>query len=1298
MLNLGGASRASRVGSKAPKPTGKSSGSGRLGRSRPSGGRRSGLSGAADRAESATSRASRASSGQGGTKLTRGAGRTTRAAGNAVAGAGAGVKYAGRAAQLAGYAAKAAGVGMKGVGAGVSAAGAGLTAAGGLTAATVVGAPVGAALAKAGAVTGKSGAAIGKAGSAVSSAGTAMSQAGRSVAQAGKAVQQAGQRVKGAGSNLMNTGFPKTPGRLFDEKVGKKIDPTRALAGTLGGEAGDEAGKATGKGASDLVANLAGIVPGGRVAARVVPAVLLLLFAVLSLPLLMSGSVTIDPEAEYVEEEVAEVSTSSVSPSSGAATAVSAVDDEDDADDEDIELDGEYRLQNQWYGAYRNAARAHGVPWPILAGIGEVASQHGTTNPYTLEDLEPQWPVTEEGIAPLGAEDQTTLLSRMDELLADITPGVDLDDEDEEDEGFGDTGFVDGGRTPMLISQEIVDDHNIRFDHAGRAIDVAAEELGAFAEEHIEEWMADWNAEEDTRVERDMLLIGNMDYEVLTEDEWDAHLDFWRFVINESGVIVPSGNEMCTGPRDHLSVPQLIDLEMRCETAIGVDPVELQVVDPDTGEVMDQWDARQQLTEELIEVSWVYNRWGRTSDADGLPSDDNDESEDADDAEASDDEGDEGDEVPEDLGEPCDPDSTEGGVFPVPPHPGDEDDDDYYDRCDEQENIEQTVSMLLESASTPISSRSVTVPDDAEETTLESLLPVFQSDAEMRARAVYEWESVFPDAVGDPHDFIVDGEPIEGDWEPESPEACRLAMTTFASHALNDDGFVPESFNAMADAAAVSEDTATDLWDELEDVTVDDTSIEDVDERSETVFVWSDVLTECGYESPEGYEIVDGRFALAMNEAFDRVDSSGVLRERADDHVDEFVKQFSRQEAIRTQPAEWGETSAVRRLSHPRVDPGADDWVPFQSAHFAEQVFSFAMAIVGEGFHVGTGDVTLQVLIEHGIPRAAAEVYIQVHEQRHTVLAQDYPGCDPSVAVIAAIGNQESNHGRHGGASVQPGSYDVRPKIFGDPVNSSTYQGARAMGPMQFMPPTWETLGWDFEAQEPGGDPHNYRDAVAASMRHLCETSPMVTDVDIRHSIASYYGADRDGYADSVLAYRDAILQTARRYGPAGGIASRAADGTGGAAIAFAETQIGVPYSQCHSHWPRCGPPGNRFGYPGSPGPYYDCSGFVVRSWAEAGVRIPAHTTATMLDSSQIRAASVSLSEMQPGDVWVYRGHTGMYVGGGRAIHSTGSSSNPAYGGVEYAPMESFTNKPRFMVFRPSLLDTGPPGDRYPLG
>jgi peptidoglycan DL-endopeptidase CwlO len=96
-----------------------------------------------------------------------------------------------------------------------------------------------------------------------------------------------------------------------------------------------------------------------------------------------------------------------------------------------------------------------------------------------------------------------------------------------------------------------------------------------------------------------------------------------------------------------------------------------------------------------------------------------------------------------------------------------------------------------------------------------------------------------------------------------------------------------------------------------------------------------------------------------------------------------------------------------------------------------------------------------------------------------------------------------------------------------------------------------------------------------------------------------------------------------------------APNGNVAAVLAAAYSVIGTPYQWGGS----------------SPETGFDCSGFTMWSWAHAGVYLP-HSSAAQYAS----LPHVAQSDLQPGDLLFFYSpisHVGMYVGGGRMIHSS---------------------------------------------
>lgn len=154
-----------------------------------------------------------------------------------------------------------------------------------------------------------------------------------------------------------------------------------------------------------------------------------------------------------------------------------------------------------------------------------------------------------------------------------------------------------------------------------------------------------------------------------------------------------------------------------------------------------------------------------------------------------------------------------------------------------------------------------------------------------------------------------------------------------------------------------------------------------------------------------------------------------------------------------------------------------------------------------------------------GIPARALAAYGGAERlQRATT-----PDCRLSWATLAGIGRVESNHGRLRGADVDADGV-ARPPIVGVPLDGSpglaeipdTDGGRldgdtvydRAVGPMQFLPGTWERFGADGD-DDGVRDPDDLDDAAAAAARYLCANGRDT--------------ADGDGWWDGVLAYNRSI-------------------------------------------------------------------------------------------------------------------------------------------------------------------------------
>ncbi|MGH9164551.1 MAG: lytic murein transglycosylase [Acidimicrobiales bacterium] len=141
--------------------------------------------------------------------------------------------------------------------------------------------------------------------------------------------------------------------------------------------------------------------------------------------------------------------------------------------------------------------------------------------------------------------------------------------------------------------------------------------------------------------------------------------------------------------------------------------------------------------------------------------------------------------------------------------------------------------------------------------------------------------------------------------------------------------------------------------------------------------------------------------------------------------------------------------------------------------------------------------------------------------------------------VLAAIAKVESDHGRHGGAVLDP-TGDVVPPIIGVALDgtggSATVADTdggrldgdatwdRAVGPLQLLPASWARWGRDASG-DGRADPDNAFDAIAAAAAYLCGTGGRVDDAAA--AVRSYNHSD---------AYVAQVLAVAASYGDAGAV------------------------------------------------------------------------------------------------------------------------------------------------------------------
>ena len=168
-----------------------------------------------------------------------------------------------------------------------------------------------------------------------------------------------------------------------------------------------------------------------------------------------------------------------------------------------------------------------------------------------------------------------------------------------------------------------------------------------------------------------------------------------------------------------------------------------------------------------------------------------------------------------------------------------------------------------------------------------------------------------------------------------------------------------------------------------------------------------------------------------------------------------------------------------------------------------------------------------------GIPARALAAYAGAS----LVLKQEQPACRLGWTTLAALGFIESGHGTFGGTELTADGYPGIP-IVGPALNGDGFAAIpdtdggvwdtdavwdRAVGPLQFIPGTWERWGVDGNA-DGDYDPNQIDDAVLGAANYLCHSGPMDTPAGWRAAVFSY---------NHLEVYVDDVAAAANRYAAA---------------------------------------------------------------------------------------------------------------------------------------------------------------------
>ncbi|MEV0930232.1 lytic transglycosylase domain-containing protein [Streptomyces phaeochromogenes] len=208
--------------------------------------------------------------------------------------------------------------------------------------------------------------------------------------------------------------------------------------------------------------------------------------------------------------------------------------------------------------------------------------------------------------------------------------------------------------------------------------------------------------------------------------------------------------------------------------------------------------------------------------------------------------------------------------------------------------------------------------------------------------------------------------------------------------------------------------------------------------------------------------------------------------------------------------------------SQPSSDPDADNSATGNSPYYTDLPplnSPTPTPTTGTGTPTGTGEA------EAGIPATVLDAY----KKAEAALGESKPGCNLPWQLLAAIGKVESGQAR--GGRVNANGTTISP-ILGPVLNGigfakitdtdgGAYDGDtthdRAVGPMQFIPSTWEWAGRDGN-DDGKKDPNNIYDAALAAGGYLCRFGWDLSDkADLRRAILSYNNSTH--YLNTVLSW-----------------------------------------------------------------------------------------------------------------------------------------------------------------------------------
>lgn len=151
---------------------------------------------------------------------------------------------------------------------------------------------------------------------------------------------------------------------------------------------------------------------------------------------------------------------------------------------------------------------------------------------------------------------------------------------------------------------------------------------------------------------------------------------------------------------------------------------------------------------------------------------------------------------------------------------------------------------------------------------------------------------------------------------------------------------------------------------------------------------------------------------------------------------------------------------------------------------------------------------------------------LRAYGNAERIAAQAWPGCNLRWTTLAGIGRVETRHGTYSGHFFESPGIDadgvVRPPIVGVPLDGSDgladipdsdggaldgdVEHDRAVGPMQFIPTSWQRFGLDASG-DGVADPHHIDDAALSAAKLLCLGRDLSDPGEWEAAILGYNGS-----------------------------------------------------------------------------------------------------------------------------------------------------------------------------------------------